>query len=96
MKRFFEDSSQAKILSKDKSIRCALRYLTQKPELGYELRRYYQVDGKWNHDLLGIYATRKAAEVAKSFKEIQYGENLAIVLTNYFVAHSIDFEMVGG
>lgn len=81
MKRFYEDSSQAKILSKSTSIKRALRTLSDNEFFEYELRRY-SPDFK-EYFVCAVYPTRKAAEVAKAFREIEHRGNFAIVGT-YF------------
>lgn len=82
MKRFYEDSSQAKILSKDRSIHCALRYFSQKPFSHYELRDY----SKSPYFVVNTFQTKQAAMVAKSFHEIQYGAHFAVVAVDPFTS----------
>ena len=75
MRKFYEDSSQAKILSSDKSIHCALRYLSEKPISHYELRDY-------SHGVcrrINTFFTKEAAMAAKSFHEIEEGCHFAVV-----------------
>ena len=79
MNRFFEDSSQAKILSKDKDIHRALRNMGNKCFMLYQLRQY-QRDG--SYIMLDVFTNRKAAEVAKSFADIRLGSPTAIVAVN--------------
>lgn len=82
MKRFYEDSSHAKILSKDKSIHCALRYFSQKPLHHYELRDY----SKTPYFVLNTFVTKNAALAAKSFHEIQEGCHFAVVAVDPFTS----------
>ena len=97
MKRFFEDSSSSKTFTRDTAIRAALKY-PMVNQRGYELRFYFKNPrtGQMQHELLGIYVTRHEAEIAKSFKEFQYGKPLALCASQKYVISSIDLEAVGG
>lgn len=90
MKRFYEDSSQAKTLTNSRAIRRAMKYLTPDEKFGYELRWYY--DRNRQYEVYGVYTTRKAVEVAKSFYEMQYGHTLCIVYTGKIPKCDIDFD----
>ena len=76
MKKFYEDSSQAKTLSKDKDIKYALRHFRNKMEVIYELREYFS-DGTYL--LVDSFFTRESARVAKEFAVLQCGQNYAVV-----------------
>lgn len=76
MKRFYEDSSQAKTLSKDKDIKNALRHFRSMQELVYELREYFP-DGTYR--LVDSFHTKKSARIAKEFAVLEHGANFAIV-----------------
>lgn len=91
MKRFYEDSSQAKTFTKSKSIRAAMKYISESAKLGYELRWYY--DKNRQYELLGHYTSRKSAELSKAFLEMQYGKNLAIVYTGKIPNYDIDYDL---
>ena len=84
MKRFFEDSSQAKMLTNERSYRYAIKHMnkTNTVPVEYELRDYIaknECSSALDYQLLDIFVTRKGAEVAKAFGEIQLGHSLAIV-----------------
>lgn len=79
MKKFFEDSSQAKILSKDRDIHYAVKRMGNKNFMLYQLRQY-QSDG--SYIMLDVFTNRRAAEVAKSFADIRLGTPTAIVGIN--------------
>lgn len=76
MKKFFEDSSAAKILSKDRAIHNAVKTMSRFFPDEFELRKYNR-DG--SYEVIDIFTTRKGAEVAKSFAEIELGQPIAIV-----------------
>lgn len=76
MKRFFEDSSQSKMLTPELSYRYALKHMSNPVRSLYVLR-HYQSDG--SYIVLDVFTTRKAAEVAKSFADIRLGKPTAIV-----------------
>lgn len=97
MKKFFEDSSSSKTFTPSLSIRAALKH-PMVNQRGYELRFYFlnPRTGKMEHELLGQYVTRQEAEIAKSFKEFQYGKSLAICASQTLITRSIDMEAVGG
>lgn len=76
MKRFFEDSSQAKMLTPELSYRYALKHMRNMSFTMYALRQY-QSDG--SYIVLDVFTTRRAAEVAKSFADIRLGRPTAIV-----------------
>lgn len=77
MRKFFEDSSQAKILSKDKDIRYAVRHMSKKNvPMEYELREYFP-DG--NYGLVDSFTTKQGALIAKEFATLQYGPHFAVV-----------------
>ena len=76
MKRFFEDSSQAKMLTPELSYRYALKHMGNASFRLYQLRQY-QKDG--SYIMLDAFITRQAAEVAKSFADIRLGTPTAIV-----------------
>ena len=93
MKRFFEDSSQAKILSSDRSIHKALRYFSKKPEhTEYELRDYSNGFGI----VINTFATKQAALAAKSFHEIQCGCHFAVVAVtpHYYRLSNLEMEYI--
>lgn len=84
MKRFFEDSSQAKMLTSDRSYRYAIKHMkrTDAFPVEYELRDYTaknEYSPALDYQLLDIFTTRKGAEVAKAFGEVRLGHSLAIV-----------------
>ena len=86
MRPFYEDSSAAKMLTPELSYRYAIRHMSNMQCCGYELRKYNR-DG--SYDLLDTFVTRKGAEVAKSFADIELGQPTAIVSVdsfNYLVA----------
>lgn len=97
MKKFFEDTSSSKTFTSTQSIKAALKH-PMVNQRGYELRFYFKNPrtGKMEHELLGMYVTRREAEIAKSFKEFQYGKPLAICASQALVISSIDLEAVGG
>lgn len=68
MRPFYEDTSSAKIITKDRSIHRALRTFSEKPAAEYEVRRYFK-DGEY--EVLDRFHTRKEALVAKSFAEME-------------------------
>ena len=79
MKKFYEDSSQAKTLSKDRDIKYALRHFKNMQEVVYELREYFP-DGTYR--LVDSFHTRESARVAKEFAVLQCGPNFAIVVVD--------------
>ena len=84
MKRFFEDSSQAKMFTNEHSYRYAIRHMKagDTVHFEYELRDYTaknEYSPALDYQLLDIFTTRKGAEVAKTFGEIRLGHSLAIV-----------------
>lgn len=70
MNRFFEDSSQAKILSKDKDIHRALKHMSNP---GFDYYGVYVGDKIDSH-----HETIEAARVRKAFLEIETTENVCI------------------
>ena len=76
MKKFYEDSSQAKILSKDKDIKYALRHFRNYGVVEYELRDY-SPDGSYK--LVDSFTTKQGALIAKEFAVLQYGPHFAVV-----------------
>lgn len=76
MRRFFDDTSSAKMLTPEISYRYALRHMSNMASTSYELRKYNN-DG--SYDVLDTFLTRKSAEVAKSFADIRFGQPTAIV-----------------
>lgn len=68
MRPFYEDSSAAVTLTKDRSIHRALRTFSEKPAAEYELRRYFRDS---EYEVLDRFHTRKEALVAKAFAEIE-------------------------
>jgi len=76
MRPFYEDSSAAKMLTPELSYRYALRHMSNMQCCGFELRKYNN-DG--SYDILDVFTTRKSAQVAKSFADIQLGQPTAIV-----------------
>jgi len=68
MRPFYEDSSAAVVLSKDRAIRRALRNFSEKPAAEYEVRRYFKDS---EYEVLDRFHTKKEALVAKSFAEIE-------------------------
>lgn len=89
MRKFYEDSSQAKTFTNQKMIAPAMRQMRARKKYGYELRRYHSR----GFDTLAIYADRRTAECAKAFKEVETGDVLAIVYTGYRPAYNVDFDM---
>lgn len=79
MRKFYEDSSQAKTFTNQKLIAPAMRQMRMYRKYGYELRRY----NARGYDVLDVYADRRTAECAKAFKEVELGQVLAIVYTHY-------------
>ena len=82
MRRFFDDSSQGKTLSSDRSIHCALQYFSQKPLQHYELRDYSRTP----YFVINTFVTREAAVAAKSFHEIKEGCHFAVVAVDTFTS----------
>lgn len=76
MRPFFEDISSAKMLTPEISYRYAIKHMSNKQWSGYQLRKYNN-DG--SYDVIDVFVTRKAAEVAKSFADIELGQPTAIV-----------------
>lgn len=68
MRRFFDDSSAAVVLSRDRGIHRALRTFSEKPAYEYEVRRYFK---DTEYEVLDRFHTKKEALVAKSFAEIE-------------------------
>lgn len=89
MRKFYEDSSQAKTFTNDKAIAHAMRTMKMRRKYGYELRKY----NTRGYETLGLYADRRTAECAKAFKEVEFGQVLAIVYTAYKPAYNVDFDM---
>lgn len=76
MRPFYEDSSSAKMLTPELSYRYAMRHMSNMQATSYELRQYNR-DGSYK--VIDIFTTRKGAEVAKSFADIELGQPTAIV-----------------
>lgn len=70
MNRFFEDSSQAKILSKDRDIHIALKHMSNP---GFDYYGVYVGDKLDSH-----HETLEGARVRKAFLEIETTENVCI------------------
>ncbi|MBO5957310.1 MAG: hypothetical protein J6Q39_07125 [Bacteroidales bacterium] len=68
MRPFYEDSSAAVTLTKDRAIHWALRNFSEKPAFEYEVRRYFRDS---EYEVLDRFHTKKEALVAKSFAEIE-------------------------
>lgn len=68
MRPFYEDSSAAVTLTKDRAIHRALRAFSEKPAFEYEVRRYFKDS---NYEVLDRFHTKKEALVAKSFAEME-------------------------
>lgn len=68
MKRFFEDSSAAVVLSRDRAIKRHLRTLSEKPASEYEVRRYFKNS---EYEVIDRCHTKKEALVVKAFAEIE-------------------------
>jgi len=79
MRPFYEDSSAAKMLTPELSYRYALRHMSNMEPTAYQLRKYNN-DG--SYDVIDTFVTRKGAEVAKSFADIELGQPTAIVGVN--------------
>lgn len=79
MRKFYEDSSQAKTFTSGKAISHAMRTMSLHRKYGYELRKY----NHRGYEVLDIFADRRTAECAKAFKEVEHGQVLAIVYTHY-------------
>lgn len=79
MRKFYEDSSQAKTFTDDKAIVHAMRTMKMHRKYGYELRKY----NSRGYEVLDIFADRRTAECAKAFKEVEHGQVLAIAYTHY-------------
>lgn len=75
MKRFFEDSSQAKMLTPELSYRYALRHMRNTEPCEYELRDYSRTP----YFVINTFVTKEAALAAKSFHEIEEGCHFAVV-----------------
>lgn len=82
MKRFFEDSSQAKNLSPDKSIHKALRYFSKKPLSHYELRDY----SKSPYFVINTFISKDAAIVAREFHILEQCAHFAVVAVDPFTS----------
>lgn len=77
MKKFFEDSSQAKTLSKDRDIHFAVKRMSKNEAIvEYELREYFP---NGSYGLVDSFVTKQGAQIAKAFAEVQYGCHFAIV-----------------
>ena len=76
MKKFFEDSSQAKMLTPELSYRYALKHMKNTAPVEYELREYFP---NGSYGLVNSFATKQAALVAKEFAVLQYGPHFAVV-----------------
>ena len=76
MRPFYEDSSAAKMLTPELSYRYAMKHISDFHPNEYELRKYNR-DG--SYDVIDIFTTRKGAEVAKSFADLELGQPTAIV-----------------
>lgn len=75
MRRFFDDTSSSKMLTPELSYRYVIKHMSSK-NCCYELRQYNR-DGSYK--VIDIFTTRKGAEVAKSFADIELGQPTAIV-----------------
>lgn len=95
MKKFFEDSSQAKILSKEKDIRYAVRHMSKKNvPVEYELREYFP-DG--NYGLVDSFTTKQGALIAKEFAVLQYGPHFAVVaVTPVYMRRKVNLSSIYG
>lgn len=82
MRRFYDDSSQAKTLSKDRSIHFAVKYFTQKPLQHFELRDY----SKSPYFVINTFVTRATAVAAKEFHVLQEGPHFAVVAVDAFTS----------
>lgn len=78
MNIFFEDSSQAKMLTNELSYRYALRHMRNTEPCAYELRDYSRTP----YFVINTFVTKESALVAKSFHEIQEGCHFAVVAVN--------------
>lgn len=76
MRPFYEDSSAAKTLTNDIDIHFAVRHMSEFHPDEFELRKYNR-DG--SYELLDTFVTRKGAEVAKSFADLELGQPTCIV-----------------
>lgn len=77
MKKFFEDSSQAKMFTPELSYRYNVRHIDKRTcPAEYELR-YYFPDGSYVR--VDLFATKQAAQVAKEFAVLQDGPHYAVV-----------------
>lgn len=81
MRPFFEDTSSAKMLTPEISYRHAIKHMSNMQWSGYQLRKYNN-DG--SYEILDVFVTRKAAEVAKSFADLELGQPTAIVAVDPF------------
>ena len=81
MRRFFDDTSSAKMLTPELPYRYAIKHMSNMQCSGYELRKYNR-DG--TYEIIDNFVTRKAAEVAKSFADIELGQPTAIVAVDPF------------
>lgn len=68
MRPFYEYSSAAVTLTKDRSIHRALRAFSEKPAAEYEVRRYFRDS---EYEVIDRFHTRKEALVCKSFSEME-------------------------
>lgn len=75
MKRFYEDSSQAKMLTDERAYRYAIKHMRNMEPCAYELRDYSRTP----YFVVNSFITRDAAIAAKSFHEIQEGCHFAVV-----------------
>lgn len=79
MKRFFEDSSQAKMFTPELSYRYAMKHMRNTAITEYELRDYSRREAGRDYVLVDSFVTKQGAQVAKAFAEVQYGCHFAIV-----------------
>ena len=85
MKKFFEDTSSAKMLTPELSYRNGMRHMRNTAPTMYELRDYTRKTDYLDYFLLNAFQTKQSALVAKSFGELQLGHALCVVAVDpYF------------
>ena len=73
MKRFFEDSSQAKMLTPELSYRYGIKHMKNTAPVEYELRDYSRRSVGRDYALVDSFVTKGGALLAKSFAEFETG-----------------------
>ena len=98
MKKFFEDSSQAKMFTPELSYRYNVRHIDKRTcPTEYELRDYSRPDRDHDYTLVDLFATKQAALVAKEFAVLQYGPHYAVVaVTPIFMRRKVNLSSTYG